>query len=284
MPQSTEPGQSTREPAASYRLDRRIPIWEHVTKRHRFGNSCMRNALHNAAALLLFSVLLVARDTRAQEPSPPPPDIQSCLVTKPLPQEARTELLPDGVCPIRINQRCFDKSYGLAVSNKCGTAIRIQVEAGTRGKYGSSTGEYTLRPGDNTGFRCLQANGGCRGVQARVLSFAQAQGTARPRAAMLDGGSSEVFFVREGAALPNQFGGTDLYYLKGDHWFVRRTKTKPQAPDYIADESVEFYGNKDGFYARGSSGETWWVRPGPPSKGTPPIAPPDVPNVTPTSR
>ena len=192
MPQST----STREPVASYRLDRRIPIWEHVTKRHRFGNSCMRNALHKAAALLLFSVLLVAPDTRAQEPSASPSDIQSCLVTKTLPQEARTELLPNGVCPIRINQRCFDKSYGLAVSNKCGTAIRIQVEAGTRGKYGSSTGEYTLKPGDSTGFRCLEANGGCRGVQARVLSFAQsqAQGTARPRAATPDGGSSEVFF------------------------------------------------------------------------------------------
>ena len=78
----------------------------------------MRNALHKAAALLLLSVLLVARESRAQEPSPPPPDIQSCLVTKTLPQEARTELLPDGVCPIRINQRCFDKSYGLAVSNR----------------------------------------------------------------------------------------------------------------------------------------------------------------------
>jgi hypothetical protein len=249
-------------------------------KRNRFGNSCMRNTLHKAAALLLFSVLLVARDTRAQEPSPPPQDIQSCLVTKTLPQEARTELLPNGVCPIRINQRCFDKSYGLAVSNKCGTAIRIQVEAGTRGKYGSSTGEYTLKPGDSTGFRCLEANGGCRGVQARVLSFAQsqAQGTARPRAATPDGGSSEVFFVRDGAILPNQFGGMDLYYLKGDKWFVRRTKTESQAPDY-ADESVEFYVNKDGFYARGSSGESWWVRPGPPPKGMPPTAIPDVPNV-----
>ena len=39
----------------------------------------------------------------------------------------------------------------------------------------------------------------------------------------------------------NQFGGMDLYYLKGDKWFVRRTKTEPQAPDYVADESVEFY-------------------------------------------
>jgi hypothetical protein len=70
---------------------------------------------------------------------------------------------------------------------------------------------------------------------------------------MPDGGSSEVLFVGNGTALPNQFGGTDLYYLKGDHWFVRRTKTKPQAPDYVADESVEFYGNKDGFYAVASS-------------------------------
>ena len=242
----------------------------------------MRNALHKAAALLLLSILLVARESRAQEPSPPPPDIQSCLVTKALPQEARTELLPDGVCPIRINQRCFDKSYGLAVSNNCGTAIRIQVEAGTRGKYGSSTGEYTLKPGDSTGFRCLEANGGCKGVQARVLSFAQsqAQGTARPRAATPDGGSSEVFFVRDGTTLPNQFGGTDLYYLKGDHWFVRRTKTKPQAPDYVADESVEFYGNKDGFYARGSSGDSWWIRPAPPPKATSPIAIPNIPTVT----
>jgi hypothetical protein len=59
------------------------------------------------------------------------------------------------MCPIRINQRCFDKSYGLAVSNKCGTAIRIQVEAGTRGKYGSSTGEYTLRPGEQYRFSLL---------------------------------------------------------------------------------------------------------------------------------
>jgi hypothetical protein len=169
------------------------------------------NAPHKAAALLLISVLLIARESKAQEPSVPqiaPPDFHTCLVTRSLPEEARTEVLPDGVCPIRINQKCFDKSYGLAVSNQCGTAIRIQVEAGTRGKYGSSTGEYTLKPGDSTGFRCLEANGGCRGVQARVLSFAQAQGTARPRAATSDGGSSEVSFVRDGTALPNQFGGT----------------------------------------------------------------------------
>ena len=255
-------------------------------KRYRLGNARRRSALQKAAAILLFAVLSVARDSRALEPSPPqmaPPDLHNCLVTKHLPEEARTESLPDGVCPIRINQRCFDKSYGLAVSNKCNTAIRIQVEAGTREKYGSSTGEYTLRPGDSTGFRCLEANGGCRGVQARVLSFAQsqAQGTARPRAAMPEGGSSEVSFVGNGTALPNQFGGTDLYYLKGDHWFVRRTKTKPQAADYVADESVEFYGNKDGFYARGSSGESWWVRPVPPPKGTPPLTTPDIPSVTP---
>jgi hypothetical protein len=235
---------------------------------------------------LLFAVLLAARDSRALEPSAqqiPAPDVQNCLVTKALPEEARTELLPDGACPIRINQRCFEKSYGLTVSNKCGTAIRIQVEAGTRGKYGSSTGEYTLRPGDSTGFRCLEANGGCRGVQARVLSFAQSQGqgTARPRAATPDGGSSEVSFVRNGTALPNQFGGMDLYYLKGDRWFVRRTKTKPAVPDYVDDESVEFYANKDGFYARGSSGESWWVRPIPPPKGTPPTGTADIPTVIP---
>jgi hypothetical protein len=95
----------------------------------------------------------------------------NCLVTNALPAEARTESSPEGACPIRINQRCYDKSYGLAVSNQCGTAIRIHVEAGNRGKYGSSTGEYTLGPGNRTGFRCLEANGGCTGVQARVLSF-----------------------------------------------------------------------------------------------------------------
>ena len=176
---------------------------------YRPGNARRRNALHKASALLLFSVLSVARDGRALEPSPPQipvPDIQNCLVTKALPEEARTELLPDGACPIRINQRCFEKSYGLTVSNKCGTAIRIQVDAGTRGKYGSSTGEYTLRPGDSTGFRCLEANRGCTGVQARVLSFAQSQGqgTARPRAATPDGGSSEVSFVRNGTVVPSR--------------------------------------------------------------------------------
>jgi hypothetical protein len=103
-------------------------------KRYRPGNTRRRNALHKAAAILLFLVLSVARDSRALEPSPPqmaPPDLHNCLVTKHLLEEARTESLPDGVRPIRINQRCFDKSYGLAVSNKCDSAIRIQVEAGT---------------------------------------------------------------------------------------------------------------------------------------------------------
>jgi hypothetical protein len=145
------------------------------------------------------------RATPHSKPSPPqivPTDINNCFVTNWLPAEARTESLPEGACPIRINQRCYDKSYGLAVSNQCGTAIRIHVDAGTRGKYGSSTGEYTLSPGNRTCFRCLEANGGCTGVQARVLPFAQAQGTARPKATMSDGGSSDVFFVRDGKALP----------------------------------------------------------------------------------
>jgi hypothetical protein len=80
-----------------------------------------------------------------------------------------------------------------------------------------------------------------------------------------------VGFIFEGTELPNQYGGTDLYYVKNGEWFVMRTKTKPQVPDYVTNEPVKFYADpKDGFYAVGNDGEKWWLRPWlrakPPSK------------------
>lgn len=73
-------------------------------------------------------------------------------------------------------------------------------------------------------------------------------------------GLSEVFFVRDGTRRPNQYGGTDQYYIREGHWYVARSNTKPQVPDYVVNEAVKFYSDpKDGFYVVGSSGEKWWI-------------------------
>jgi len=219
-----------------------------------------------AVMISLFSVLasqcLLSPEATAQN------DPQSCLVARPLPEERRTEVLPKGVCPIKLGQVCYDKSYGLETSNKCGIPIRIYIEAGTPGTWAGSTGVYTLPGNAKREFRCLESNSQCKGVQARVLGFSGSQQTVPPKAAMRDGnGTSSVFFVRDGTVLPNEYGGKDLYYLKGDQWFVTRTGTNPKVPDYTTDESVKFYADpKGGFYVVGSSGDTWWVRPNPPNR------------------
>src|SRR5262249_4638965 len=84
-----------------------------------------------AGALQLFLII----ESRADKS-----DLYHCLATRTLEQEPRTEMLPKGSCPIRLGQSCYDRSYGLEVSNKCPVSIRIHVDGGDLGKPGSVTG------------------------------------------------------------------------------------------------------------------------------------------------
>jgi hypothetical protein len=86
-----------------------------------------------------------------------------------------------------------------------------------------------------------------------------------------DGMNARVFFIQEGSERPNQYGGTDLYYLKGDQWFVARTRTKPETPDYVSNEPVQFYADPHvGFYVVGASGDKWLLRANPNVAPAPP--------------
>jgi hypothetical protein len=190
-------------------------------------------------------------------------DAEKCVKSANLEPGRSTEPLPKGVCPIRVNfgpnsYSCFDRRYRLEASNTCEVAVQIHIDGGS-GNYESATGDYTLYTGNEPRrFSCLEALGHCNGIRLTVLGF---KGNASPVASTNNGkGLSEVFFVREGTRRPNQYGGTDLYYQKEGHWYVARTNTKPQVPDYVANEAVKFYSDpKGGFYVVGSSGEKWWI-------------------------
>jgi hypothetical protein len=226
---------------------------------------CIRNIYKAALVVMLVVGLQGSFIIRASAEN----DLQHCLGSRLLEDERRTEALPKDICPIRLGQSCYDKSHGLEVWNKCPLAIQIHIEAGTRDKWGSSTGEYTLQSGGNKQtFRCLEANGKCTSIAATVSGLAEKKERRTAVAQMTDGtGSADIFFIREGVTLPNQYGGRDLYYQKDGQWFVMRTNTKPQVPDDIATDSIKFYADpKSGFYVVGSSGDKWWISPAPQTK------------------
>jgi hypothetical protein len=70
MPQSTEPGHQL---ASLRRHTGLIGAFQYGSMYRNITGleTRMRNALHKAAALLLFSVLLVAHESSSLEPSPP---------------------------------------------------------------------------------------------------------------------------------------------------------------------------------------------------------------------
>ena len=145
------------------------------------------------------------------------------------------------------------KSQILAISG-----FRIHVEGGS-GNYGSATGDYTLDGGNvPRTFSCLEANGHCNGLRVTPMGFEE---NASPTARVGNSNTlSMIFFIRDGTKRPNQYGGTDLYYIKDGNWHVMRTMTKPQVPDFVLDETVKFYADPhSGFYAVGSSGDSWSV-------------------------
>jgi hypothetical protein len=175
-------------------------------------------------------------------------------------------MLPQGVGPISKDfgntHACFDRRYRLAVSNSCDIPIKIHLDGGT-GNYGSATGDQTLNGyGKRQVFTCLEALGHCNGLQLTVLGFEQ---NPHPSARQTNGDRTTVAWIKDGTERPNRYGGTDLYYIKDGLWYVMRTKTKPQAPDYVANERITFYVDLAAhWYVVASSGEKWFVNPGSP--------------------
>jgi hypothetical protein len=122
--------------------------------------------------LATTTVLLMYGPVLAQQMTP-----DSCIHTTQLEPERSTEVLPKGVCPIRVDNgsssMCFDKRYRLEVYNICNIAVRVRVDAGS-GNYGASSGDYTLGVGNNLRvFTCLEQNGHCKGIKLTVLGFAR---------------------------------------------------------------------------------------------------------------
>jgi hypothetical protein len=59
---------------------------------------------------------------------------KTCIKTTELDPKPSTEMLPKGVCPIRIDylglsSMCFDERYGLEVHNICNVAVRVHIDA-----------------------------------------------------------------------------------------------------------------------------------------------------------
>jgi hypothetical protein len=153
-----------------------------------------------AGALQLFLII----ESRADKSDP-----YHCLATRTLDQEPRTEMLPKGSCPIRLGQSCYDRSYGLEVSNKCPLPIRIHVDGGALGKPGSVTGDYTIDSGGKRQFRCLEAKGGCKGITAEVVEISTSASSQNksPVAQIANSGDTPIVgFIFEGTELPNNTG------------------------------------------------------------------------------
>lgn len=116
----------------------------------------------------------------------------------------------------------------------------------------------------------MEAKAGCKGITAEVVEIGTSASSQNksPVAQIANSGDTLIVpFILEGTELPNQYGGTDLYYIKKGEWFVMRTKTKPEVSDFVTNEPVKFYVDpKDGFYAVGGDGEKWWLRLKLPSK------------------
>jgi hypothetical protein len=89
-----------------------------------------------------------------------------CISSTEVEPKPSTELLPAGTCPIRIGGQCFDRRYGLEVSNSCKMPVRILIQDGYQ------AGEYTLEIGKPAQhFSCLEAVQNCHGVRLKVLGF-----------------------------------------------------------------------------------------------------------------
>lgn len=91
---------------------------------------------------------------------------QSCIVATNLPEARQTELLPPGVCPIRYNNSCYDKRFGVQVTNICGSDIRIEIVAGKKSRQ---TG---IQSNGREEYYCLFARDDCTGIQVWQLSSA----------------------------------------------------------------------------------------------------------------